>query len=739
MACRTLLLSAAVAVVAACGGGSSSAPCQSDRECTGGGHCVDGRCIGGDGGGDFEPPDGTDVAGDTAPDFSPGDDGAADADADADADGDGDDGGGSDADADGDADGDDDGAGPDDATACVDLDGDGRGAGCTAGSDCDDSDPLHWNDCADCDATHAPGCPCLAGEIFECYTGPDGTLGVGPCAPGFRSCAGGFVDDACGGQVLPAPFESCGDGVDNNCNGIGDEEVYGPCGSCDVTCRSDGEVEPGSSDPGSTGLSTNPDGPGVVLGSEDVRAGFLWAANNPEGTVSKLDLETGAEVARYYVGLSGAWDQDNPSRTAVDGLGNAYVANRAWGAVYTQGSVAKMAGDRRFCVDRDGSTAIETSTGSTPLPLGADECVLWRVPLGALGALPRALAIDLGDDEHPGGHPWVGVFSEMRGYQLDPDTGAVLATVDLEVNTYGFAIDSTGWIWASGRGPAQYIQRFHSVTHVVEPRLAIGTCSGEYPYGITVDLRNRVWVGIYYEGTGCCARYDPADGTWFGISTRGGGWGVRGIAADADGTIWASLHTPSSGGAIASFNMDDGSGLVVRDIAGVIPVGIGVDELGHVWTVNQTSSNVTRLTKATGALEEFPVGPNPYTYSDFTGYQRRLMTPRGTWTRDYERCAVDSFDRWGELTWDADVPAGATLTIAAASADAAADLGSATPVTLAVVPSDAPPVDLEAAFAAAGQPSRRFLRVTVSLEASPDRASPVFRSIDVQWHCYRMP
>jgi hypothetical protein len=115
------------------------------------------------------------------------------------------------------------------------------------------------------------------------------------------------------------------------------------------------------------------------------------------------------------------------------------------------------------------------------------------------------------------------------------------------------------------------------------------------------------------------------------------------------------------------------------------------------------------------------------------------MVPRGTWTNDYERCDTDSFDRWGTLEWDADVPAGARLTITGASATTADGLDAATGVTLAVVPSDVPPVDITAAFAAAGVPLYAHLRITVTLEASPDRESPVFRSIDVHWHCYRMP
>ncbi|MBI5499375.1 MAG: hypothetical protein HY907_03970 [Deltaproteobacteria bacterium] len=733
----------------ACGGsgGDNQGTCGSDLDCPGG-HCIDGRCVGNDAGGEIPPTDGEESGDEGGADLPPVDDGAG---ADGDEDGDAPDEtpGETDADADADddaaADGDEDTDGDEDGDAsdvpsCVDGDGDLHGSGCAGGPDCDDADPLHWNDCADCATTHAPGCACAPSEGYECYSGPAGTQDVGACAVGSRWCVGGTLAEDCEGEVLPAAFETCGDGIDNDCNGAGDEEVFGPCGTCDVTCRSDGEIEPSSGDPGSSGLMSNPDGPGVTLGAEDVRAGFLWAANDPDGSVSKLDLATGAEVARYRVGLWGN-NCDSPSRTAVDGLGNAYVGARAHVgcAGRSQGSVTKMAGDLRYCVDRNGDTTITTSTGPGALALGDDECVIWRVPVGGAGGTPRALAIDLGDEAHPEGHPWIGLFSEMRAYQLDPDTGAVLNTVGLNVNTYGFAISSDGWIWASGRGPSPLIQRFHTTTLAVEPAIAIGTCGNQYPYGITVDIRNRVWAGIWLDGNCCAARYDPADGSWFGVNTRPGWGGIRGIAADADGTIWASIHQNWGGGAIASFHMDDGSGLVVRDIAGVIPVGVGVDEIGHVWTVNQSSSNVTRLTTATGALEQFPVGPNPYTYSDFTGYQRRLMIPRGSWTRDYERCAVDSFDRWGMLEWDADVPAGASLTIAGASADTAAGLDAATPVVLAVVPPDAPPVDLEAAFAGAAVTLSRFLRVTVTLEASPDRTSPVFRTINVQWHCYRMP
>jgi hypothetical protein len=461
--------------------------------------------------------------------------------------------------------------------------------------------------------------------------------------------------------------------------------------------------------------------------------------------VSKLDLETGAEVARYRVGLTGS-SQDSPSRTAVDLYGNAYVAARAHVSAMNQGSVTKMAGDQRFCVDRSGDTVIQTSTGATPLALGTDECVLWTVNVGSPGGTPRGLAIDPGDPEFaPEGWVWVALWSEMSAVKLDPDDGSVISTAALNVNPYGLAADRIGNVWVSGRGPVGDLQRFNSSTGVAEPPVryvgAAGGCDGQ-PYGITVDRLNRPWAASWIGSDACAARYDPTTGTWFSVYVGRPGWGGRGIAAGEDGTIWMSIHANWSGGAMARWNMDDGSGLAVWDIAGVIPVGIGLDELGHVWTVNQSTSNVTRLTLATMVFEQFPVGPSPYTYSDFTGYQTRRLVPRGFWVHDYERCDLNPGDHWGLISWDVTVPAGGpTITISAKSAATTAELDAATPVRLGLVPPDAErgSADIEAAFTAAGVPTYRLLRITVILEGDPvTGASPIFRSVHVRWNCTLM-
>ena len=73
----------------------------------------------------------------------------------------------------------------------------------------------------DCDGVANTGCTCRVGETRECYTGPTGTAGVGPCRAGTQTCArgsdGAVTWGTCEGQTLPGT-DAC-DGVDLDCDG----------------------------------------------------------------------------------------------------------------------------------------------------------------------------------------------------------------------------------------------------------------------------------------------------------------------------------------------------------------------------------------------------------------------------------------------------------------------------------------------------------------------------------------
>ena len=78
----------------------------------------------------------------------------------------------------------------------------------------------------DCDGLvneEGQGCVCVPQSTTSCYEGPAGTAGVGACRTGTMTCdASGTSYGACTGGVVPVA-ESCGNGVDDDCDGAIDE------------------------------------------------------------------------------------------------------------------------------------------------------------------------------------------------------------------------------------------------------------------------------------------------------------------------------------------------------------------------------------------------------------------------------------------------------------------------------------------------------------------------------------
>lgn len=88
----------------------------------------------------------------------------------------------------------------------------------------DCSTPLD-EDCNGIVVDPAQGCVCALGSTMSCYTGPNGTSGVGPCKPGTQTCsADGKGYDACMGQVIPI-VEDCTKLGDEDCDGFSCSET----------------------------------------------------------------------------------------------------------------------------------------------------------------------------------------------------------------------------------------------------------------------------------------------------------------------------------------------------------------------------------------------------------------------------------------------------------------------------------------------------------------------------------
>jgi hypothetical protein len=64
---------------------------------------------------------------------------------------------------------------------------------------------------------------CEPRSLLSCYSGPTNTQRVGACHDGTQVCKDdGSGYGPCLGQVVPTPAEVCGNGVDDNCNGLPD-------------------------------------------------------------------------------------------------------------------------------------------------------------------------------------------------------------------------------------------------------------------------------------------------------------------------------------------------------------------------------------------------------------------------------------------------------------------------------------------------------------------------------------
>ncbi|MEC9397612.1 MAG: MopE-related protein [Myxococcota bacterium] len=126
--------------------------------------------------------------------------------------------------------------------SCEDIDGDGFYANCPGGTDCHDGDDTVNpgqeeicddnldNDCKD-GADTLCSCP-EEGATRPCYPGPAGTVGKGACKVGQQTCQGGVWRE-CQDHVGPAD-EIC-NGEDDDCDGSIDENVSAPCGGCMIS------------------------------------------------------------------------------------------------------------------------------------------------------------------------------------------------------------------------------------------------------------------------------------------------------------------------------------------------------------------------------------------------------------------------------------------------------------------------------------------------------------------------
>ena len=442
----------------------------------------------------------------------------------------------------------------------------------------------------------------------------------------------------------------------------------------------------------------------------------MWIANAGEDTVSKFDTTGNVELARYRTffgpggqagsrGIHGAYSGPAPSRTAVDLSGNAYVLNR----FFEDKKPVLMKILAEGCVDRGaGCGPATTSSGAVPLNMAdtngndkiddaeiTDSRIAWAAEVGDQNGLGRALCI--GTD----GHLWVGMYNTGNYYKVSSVDGSYLAgPVATTWTPYGCLIDKNNVLWSaslSGR-----LGKITNTASNVGPYVVSAFDSG-FNYGIAL-ANDKVYLG-YSQLV-----FTPGPNTF-----AGNGIGVTGygIVADGSGNIISGQTTVqkvSSAGAL--------QWTAPLQAGGTSAIGIQVDSNNDVWQIGFDAAGRMQKYRGTdGApLGVFPVGREPYTYSDAAGFAARNVTnPTGTWTVTFDGGAAAT--PWGTINWTDSVPTGASIQVQARAADSVANLALAA----------YQPVSKGVQFAASG----KFIQILTRLNSNANKDSPILFDLSV--------
>ncbi len=581
----------------------------------------------------------------------------------------------------------------------------------TLPGDCDDTDPTaHPGGLEVCDGLDNS---CNGSVDEDCDKDSDGYCNaLKPIVGNPFSCPNGGGDCVdFNPDINPGAKEIC-DEIDNDCDLEVDEAVQAPCGGCANVClmgagpEADEEFE--EENQVFDGAGKDDEG-NIVLDQSTIQLTMIWVANSGEGTISKLNTTTGDEVARYTL-------CNDPSRTAVDTFGNAWVACRG------DGRVVKVALSPDDCIDKNGNGTIETSSdtngnkvidGNEMLPDGQDECVLFKSQPDGGGAVARAMGVDKEN------HGWVGMWETKRLWRLDKDTGEVLQKIDIPTNPYGIAIDQEGTIWIAGRGTNDLV-KVNPSTSAIKTFHPGETWS---PYGISIDEKGRIWTA------NCCSnhkamRFDPVTETWAGTPVEAR---PRGIAANGKGFVFVANDQSDK---VYKINADTMAVAGTMSLGGGrFPVGMAADFDGHVWAINQSSSTATRIDQETmQPLFEVPTGPSPYTYSDMTGFQQKtVVAPTGTYRHVFKGWN-EAPTQWMQVGMELELPEGTSANLRVRVADDKENLEEAvwTPF-FGPFPPALPTVNLSTFGAVIG----RFMEVEVTLQSQDSTVTPILKAIDV--------
>jgi hypothetical protein len=474
---------------------------------------------------------------------------------------------------------------------------------------------------------------------------------------------------------------------------------------------------------------------------------FIWVPNL-DGTVSKLSTEDGTELGRYRVAPPDLPLGGNPSRTAVDQQGNCWVGCRTAGTVVKIGLF-----ENGGYIDRNHDGIIETSHGSTALPWGEDECVLYEVVLipghegtytpgtypgpydtSYWGVSPMGLAIDKDNNL------WAGTWDTQTYYYINGATGQIdsTKTVQTSYGAFGAVIDRHGMLW-SVTYDQNHTLGIDCSTSPAKVTYDIDLGFGFVACGISLDSEDHLFV----LGTGVftfigvlparLAKIDVTTGTVIWNQAKPEFYNsAECVVCTQDNDVWVSFAGEAGrfppfyyGTAVFRYDNDGNWKATIfglNDHAGFN--GLSVDHAGKVWVCDLADEYAHRIDTNTNTIDLSVdvVGSGGHdSYSDMTGYASgNIATKVGTWTVVFDSGVAGM--PWGTVSWHSLELLGTSISVRVQSSEDNTNWK----------PPGWWPVTNDTAFGAPDVPNGRYLQIQVTLQIISGDVSSVLYDLTVQ-------
>jgi hypothetical protein len=387
------------------------------------------------------------------------------------------------------------------------------------------------------------------------------------------------------------------------------------------------------------------------------KSNFIYVANAGEDTVSKIDVTTNTEVARYATWFTSpdpnyfthtptppttvdiAHQGPAPSRIARDSADNVYVLDRFFSSHLPV--LLKIA-------PNGGNPCTTTSCGPTVLPItdtvhttpvnidpgeAKDVRILWAQPIGTTGQdegkLGRAVCLDTS------GFLWVGMYTTMQYYKVDPNTGITVAgPISVSPHTpYGCEVDLNGKLWSvDEHGTLAEIDTVSGTVAATSPHNH-ASLGANYSLSIYNDCTSSPpKVKVYLSTRGAQQPYivyDPQTSTFSGpppaFPTSGANaanFSSVSVGVDSQGNIISGEVSPgrvikSTPGGTVLWDTSKGPPpagptQTVTNLHGII-----IDDYDDVWAVDWFGNQVIKYSGVNGKfIQTVKVGFQPYTYGN---------------------------------------------------------------------------------------------------------------------------